>query len=59
MVKKKYRSRKNCIHYKNVANLYPEKKLNPRCFAKLSTWFCKGVNCNWYKEKTVKSLEMS
>jgi hypothetical protein len=21
------------------------------CFAKLSTWSCKGVSCGWYKEK--------
>lgn len=49
MIKKKYRSRKNCVHYEKEK--YVGLGKTERCFAKLSTWFCKGVNCQWYKEK--------
>ena len=52
MVKKKYRSRKNCIHYKTNQNKeYTGIGRDLECFGKVGRWFCIGVNCKQYKEK--------
>jgi hypothetical protein len=50
MVVKKRKNRKNCIHFqKSMDDIRPI--LDGRCNAKLSTYFCNGVSCQWYKEK--------
>lgn len=50
VTKKVYRTRKKCIHF-NPPTSYDAGHGSRRCYAKMGTWFCKGVSCSWYKEK--------